>query len=209
MRRQAFAGLIKLELPAGVGGDVIRLSDGGAVRWGAETFTARHGTFGAIGGLEALEEGVGEEVPALSLVLQPPSTAAAAELVAPGNQTARVRVWLAEFDPATALVLGDPDLLFDGFLDQATFHVGRARRELALTVVCFLERLLALNIGNSLSPAWHKSVWPGETGHDQATGLGRQIAWGVEAPQAASVGVGAGGGGSGPAWRGFNNNAML
>jgi hypothetical protein len=48
------------------------------------------------------------------------------------------------------------------------------------TVVPNTARLLERNIGNSLNSAFHKSIWPGETGHDNADGLGRQIAWGVE-----------------------------
>src|SRR3546814_8736110 len=46
-----------------------------------------------------------------------------------------------------------------------------ASRELAVSVVSLAERLFELNIGNSLNSAWHKSVWPGELGHDNATGL--------------------------------------
>jgi len=58
-----------------------------------------------------------------------------------------------------------------------------------------IERLLLRNSGNSLSAAWHKSIWPGETGHDQATGLKTPVAWGVAAPPGGVSGGGYGGGG--------------
>ena len=55
-------------------------------------------------------------------------------------------------------------------------------------------QLLLRNSGNSLSAAWHKSVWPGETGHDQATGLKTPVAWGVASPPGGVSGGGGGGG---------------
>ncbi|MEO0699437.1 MAG: hypothetical protein AAFY81_06930, partial [Pseudomonadota bacterium] len=48
------------------------------------------------------------------------------------------------------------------------------------------------------SNAFHKSLFPGETGHDNATGLQVSVAWGVEsAPTSTSSGMGSGGGGNG------------
>ena len=76
--------------------------------------------------------------------------------------------------------------MFFGQIDQTVFKIGRSTRELAMTIVAKLERLFLRNEGNSLSPMFHKSVWPGETGHDNATGLVRPIAWGVEGSLSAS-----------------------
>lgn len=198
MQRIAYAGLARIDLPGSV---TLRLTDGGAVRWGADTFTGRDATFGAIDSIDALAEGVGEEVPALELVLLPPTTTAAATLCAPAQQNSPATFWLAEIDRDTAEVTGTPEVLFSGFIDQSTLTVGRDRRQLSVSVVSMLERLLALNIGNSLSPTFHKSVWSGETGHDNATGLGRAVAWGVEAPPAPVSTVSSGSlGGYGRTW---------
>lgn len=61
-----------------------------------------------------------------------------------------------------------------------------------MTVVSAAERLFARNTGNGLSSAFQKSVWPGDTGHDNATGLGTPIAWGVEAPPSSGGGYSGG-----------------
>jgi hypothetical protein len=77
--------------------------------------------------------------------------------------------------------------MFFGQIDQTVFKLGRATRDLAMTIVAKLERLFLRNEGNSLSPTFHKSVWPGETGHDNATGLVIPIAWGTESTPGAST----------------------
>ena len=178
MNQIGLVGLCKIELPAAT----LRLSDGGFFVWGAETFASKDATFGTIASIEELTEGIDAEVPALDMVMFPANSAAAADLSQPGFQRSRVRLWLAEFDRATGAIVGDPDLLFDGQIDQTSLSAGRDSRELAMTMVSTAERLFERNIGNSLSASFHKSVWPGETGHDNATGLGRPVAWGVEAP---------------------------
>lgn len=178
MNSIALAGLCKIELPA----YTIRLCDGGVIIWGAETFAARDGTYGTLGSIDAVREGDGDEMPPVSLTLLPPSTTAAATLVQPAFQGSRVRLWLAEYTIATGAVAGTPELKFDGELDTATLELSDF--SLDLTVIPRAGRLFELNIGNSLNPAWHKSIWAGETGHDNATGLGRAVAWGVEAPPA-------------------------
>lgn len=172
----ALAGLVKIELPT----RTVRLCDGGLVIWGAETFTAKDATFGTVGGLDGLTEGVGDEVPALSMRLIPAGDALPGDLIQPGFQTARVRFWIAEVNPATSAVIGTPDLQFDGQLDQGTISIGKDLRDLEFTVVSMAERLFNRDEGNSLSPTFHKSVWPGETGHDQANGLTVPVAWGAE-----------------------------
>lgn len=187
----AIAGLVLIVLPDAT---EIRLSEGAAVKWGSDVFVPRHATYGALGAVEALGEGVGTEVPAMGMTLLPPSTTAAADLVQPGIQTARVTTWIAQYDSDAMAVTGTPRMVFDGFLDQARLSRSAGSLELAITVVSLLEHLFELNIGNWLSPSFHKSVWPGETGEDQATGLVIQDAWGVESPPSQG-GTGTGGGG--------------
>lgn len=195
MRTLGLVGLCKIELPEAT----IRLTDGGFINWGGELFTSKDDVFGTIASIDELSEGVDEEVPALEMVMIPSGTAAAADLSQPGFQRSRVRFWLAEYDRETGLIDGEPDLLFDGQIDQTVLSAGRQSRELSMTIVSTAERLFERNIGNSLSPSFHKSIWPGETGHDNATGLGAPVAWGVEAPPSTSVGYygGSSGGGRG------------
>lgn len=176
-------GLLKVELPT----RTVRLCDGGVIFWGTETFRGRDGQFGAVSGAESLTEGVGNEVPAFSLTFAPDASAAPGDLVQPGFQMARVRYWIAEWNPANCAVTGTPSLLFDGRLDQVELRVGKDSRELESSVVSSAERLFAARSGNGMAPTFHKSVWPGETGHDGATGLSVARAWGVEAPPPAAA----------------------
>lgn len=198
MDRVALMGLLKIELP----GQTVRLSDGGFLTWGAEIFRSKDATFGSIGSVAQLTDGVGEEIPALEITLLPPGTTAAADLSQPGYQRSTVQMWIAQFLPETGLIAGTPDLIFHGQVDMTRLTWGRSRRELAITVVSTAERMFMANEGNSLTPRFHKSVWPGETGHDNATGLTVPVAWGTESRPvntggAASGGSYSGGGGGG------------
>ena len=182
---------------------MLRLCEGAAVRWGAETYLPAHPTYGSIGAVQSLAEGVGDEVPAGQIELLPPSTTTAAALLIPGAQKSRVQAWQAELDLNTSTVIGTPTVLFFGFLDQARLTRSVNALSLKISVVSLLEQLFELNIGNGLNPSFHKSIWPGETGEDQATGLVLQDAWGVEAPsQTGSFSSGGTGGFSGPGFVG-------
>lgn len=184
MKLWHLANLIRIDLPA----DTVRLCDGGVLFWGADVYRGRHGVWGAVTSAESLTEGVGNEVPAFALTFTPAATAAPADLCQPGFQTARVRWWTAEWNRADCSVAETPILQFDGLLDQVELRIARDRRELEAGVVSSAEKLFAARRGNGLSPGFHKSVWAGETGHDQATGLTVPRAWGVERPPAATGG---------------------
>ncbi len=171
-------GLVKIELPT----TTIRLCDGGIIDFDGETYKASDPTFGTIASVDSLQEGVGNEVPALDAIMYPPGTAAIAELSQPGFQRSRVRFWLGNYDRDTGELTGSPTLMFDGQIDQTTLTVGKDRRELAMSIVSTAELLFERNTGNSLNPVFQKSVWAGDTGHDNAIGLGVPIAWGVESP---------------------------
>jgi uncharacterized membrane protein YgcG len=197
MDRVCLIGLLKIELN---GGDTIRLCDGGFIPdFLGEEYRSLDPTFGTIASLESLTEGVGEEIPAMELGLNPNSDSAPSDLSQPGFQRSQVWLWIAEKNEATGqIVVGSETLMFYGQIDQTVLKVGRTVRDLSMTIVSTLERLFLRNEGNTLSPTFHKSVWPGETGHDNATGLTVPVAWGVEkSPGASSAGGAYGGGGGG------------
>lgn len=178
MQSVVLTGLLKLELRDG---RIIRLCDGGFVPWGAETYRAKDDVFGVVGSLDTFEEGVSDEVPAFAMTLLPVSTAAAAELSAPGMQGSRLRLWIAELDMATGQIIGEPDQQFDGQLDQTKLIIGKGKRELETNNVPMGERFFSSNDGNTLSDAMHQYVYPGELGEQNATGLTSAVAWGTEA----------------------------
>ncbi|MEM6493701.1 MAG: hypothetical protein AAF650_04910 [Pseudomonadota bacterium] len=205
MQRLGLAGLIKVELPS----HTVRLCDGGFLDWNSETFLGRDGVYGVILSLEALAEGVGDEVPALEMELAPPGDVAVGDLSAPGHQNSRARFWIAEYDVETHDVLGTPTLEFDGQVDQTTLRAGPLLRALSVTIVSTAERLLEANSGNGFSDAFHQSVWPGELGHANADGLKIKTAWGVETQGGSGSFRGGGGGGGGGGNPGGRGNSLF
>lgn len=184
------SGLVEITLTD----TTLRLCDGGFVKWGADIFDCEDEIFGSIGGMEGIEEGVGDELPALRMTFLPASVASAAELSRPEYQGCRVRMWIAEVDPSTAEVIGDPSLEFDGQVDMTELVNDIGSRALEMDIVPSAERLFLINEGNTLSPRFHKSVYPGELGEDNAIGVGVGIAWGTALPSQ-TYGHGYGGGG--------------
>lgn len=187
MTTVSLVGFVKIELPEG---DVL-LCDAGFVDYAGDTYLAKHPTFGMVGAVRSLNEGAGDEVPALEMTLFPIG-ADPADLSKPGHQRSRVRFWIGEYDADAGTLDGTPDLLFDGQIDQTTLTVGKDVRELAISVVSTAERLFEINLGNSLNDTFHQSVWPGELGHKNATGLSIPVAWGVESPPRSWSGGGGG-----------------
>lgn len=184
-------GLVKIELPSAT----LRYCDGAFVKWGAESFASSDATFGSIGNIDPMSEGVGDVAPGLRMTFLPASTAAAADLSQPDWQGSRIRMWIAEVNPDTNAVVGTPTLLFDGQTDTTDLVVARDKREVVMDIVSTAERLFVIDEANTLSARFHKSLYPGELGEDNATGIGVGVAWGTALP-AQSYGLGFTGGGS-------------
>lgn len=199
MERVVLSGLLRIELPIR---DVL-LCDGGFVKWGDKTFEVEDPDFGVLIGFEALTEGVGDEAPAGMLSMATPTTAAAAILSQPGYQGSRVRLWVAEIDEATGAIVGEPDLMVDWQIDSTRLRCPRGSRTLEIACVTRGQRLMLINDGNTLAPAFHRSLHPGEAGLDNATGLTTDVAWGAASPPR---GVASGGGSSGG---GFGNGSSV
>ena len=175
MNAIGLTGLVKIELPD----QTVRLCDGAFFNYQDELYQSEDDTFGTIGSLRAMSIGVGNIVPALVLTLLPPDGTAVGQISRPGNQTSRVTFSIAEYDANSGLISSGA-VFFDGQLDQTILDVGEGGRTLTISVVSLAERLFERNIGNSMNSTWHKSVWPGELGQDNATGLAQPVAWGTE-----------------------------
>ena len=193
MNRIGLTGLVKIELP----GRTLRFCDGGFFVYASETYKSDDEVFGTIGRLETMAESVGDIVPAITLTLLPPDQTAPIELSQPGYQTAPAQFIIAEYNDDTG-VITTGNVEFYGQIDQTVLTDDSQRYELTVSIVSLAERLFERNLGNTMNPNWHKSVWPGELGHDNATGLSKPVAWGVEAaPGGGSTRGGGGGGGFG------------
>lgn len=182
MQRVRMDGLIRIDLLT----RPLLLCGAGFVRWGADTYLGRDPEYGAIADLGDINEGIGNDVPGLTLTLFPADDAAAGLLASPLHQNRRVRMWIAEIDEETGLIIGDPDLQFEGLVDRPILRIADsgegAVRTLELEIVSAAERLFLINEGNSLSSRFHKIRYSAETGEDNGTGLGISVPWGVEAP---------------------------
>lgn len=178
MDRILLAGLMKAELP----GHTILLCDGGFVTWNGETYLGVDETFGTVDKFVPPEEGVGDVIPAGTLTMLPNGSASAIALSQPAFQGSRIRFWIAEIVEATGMIVGNPDLQADWQLDRTTLKSKRGDRSLDIDMVSTAQRLLAKVEGICLSSSSHSSIFPGERGFDNATGLGVNFAWGVASP---------------------------
>ncbi len=196
--RIAIVNLMKMVLPT----MTVCLTDGGFIFWDddgdgtAEGYESGHSVFGTLASAESLTEGVGDELPGVSISFSPNKAATPAQLSQPGFQGSSVRFWQADYSIAAGSIIGTPELLFDGLIDRTRLRVGREERTLSIDLISAAERLLLKNEGNSMSPTFHKTVFPGEKGHDNATGLSVPVAWGVDAPTSSSAMRDAAGNGS-------------
>lgn len=173
--RILLAGLMKAELP----GHTILLCDGGTVQWAGDVYTGEDPTFGTIESFDPPEEGVGDVIPAGTLTMLPNGSATAIALSQPAFQGSRIRFWIAEVDGMTGAIIGEPDLQADWQLDRTTLRSKKGSRSLEADMVSMAQRLLAKVEGICLSSSSHSSIFPGERGFDNATGLGVSFAWGV------------------------------
>lgn len=181
--RVGLTGLLKIELPDG---DVL-LSDGGATEYAGDTYTAEDDTLGALASLGTIAEGVGDEIPALELGFAPPGPVAVTALSNGAIQQSRVRLWLAEYDVDTGEVVGTPELRFIGFVDQPRVSFAFRQFSASITAVPDLEAMFFRDTGNGLSSTFHKALYPGELGHDNASGLSISINWGTQSPPRGGV----------------------
>lgn len=175
MSRIALTGLLKIELP----NRTLRFCDGGFFVYEGETYRSEDAVFGTIGAFQTMAESVGDIVPAVTLTLLPPDSAAPGELSQPGNQTSPAQFIIAEYDADTGII-STGSVEFYGQLDQTSLKDSAGEYALSVSVVSLAEKLFERDIGNSQNSSWHKSVWPNELGQDNATDIGGSVAWGVE-----------------------------
>lgn len=167
--------LIKIELPS----RTIRLVDGaGQVTHAGETYLGEDAVYGVLSGVEPLSEGAATEAPAVRFSFLPASLPALADITAPTNQGAPVRLWFGAINPATGLLIGTPELLFLGELDTAEVAASDSATLITFDVVSAWERLFEASEGQRLNNSFHQSVWPGERGFEFVTQIQRDEPWG-------------------------------
>lgn len=189
---------VELLLPSAV---TIRLLDAsGAVTFSSKTFTGIDATYGALGSIESITDGVGDEAPSVIVKMLPPSNSAAVALAAAANQGSDVNVWMGAVNVSTGAVIGAPELIFAGQIDVPSLVVGQNTLRVEIACVSAFERFFEGDEGLEMTNASHQSIWSGETGFDMVTDTERQLPWGADAPRPTVVtSSGAGASGS-PNW---------
>lgn len=190
--RKPFAtvfGAIKVQLP----GRTVALIDGAAsFSFGGQAYSGRDDLFGVLDSVAHLSDGVGDQAPSLSITLLPDTDANAAAICSPTFQGSSVQLYLGAIDRATGQPIPDPLLIFSGELDQPVLTVDQGTRELTFECASAFERLFSGDEGARLADSFHKSIWPGETGLANVSGVIKTAYWGVEKP-ASSLSYGNGG----------------
>ncbi|WP_309091709.1 hypothetical protein [Phenylobacterium sp.] len=172
--------LLKIELP----GHTILLVDGvGEVTYDGETYTGEDEVYGVLDSVEGITEQVGTEAPTVRFTFLPATLSALADITDPANQGSRVYVRFGAIDPATGLLIGEPELLFLGELDTAEVEAGEASTVIAFDVVSAWERLFEANEGRRLNDKYWQSLYSGARGMQYVTEIQRDLPWGYDAPR--------------------------
>lgn len=184
MQEILLAALLKVELP----GHTACLVDGGTLGFGADTYISSDDVLGVPEGFEALSEGVGDEAPAGALTFILPDATASSSVNTAAIADSRIRIWTAEVDADTGLIIGTPDNLADWLVDYPEIEIDQGVRRLTLNCVSHAQRLFETSLGNSLSPKFHERIYPGEFGFRNAVGVATAVPWGAaSAPRGSST----------------------
>ncbi|MGB6229870.1 MAG: hypothetical protein WBF53_07060 [Litorimonas sp.] len=184
--------LLRIDVP----GYPIRLSEGGEVDYAGERYTPADPVFGNITAFEDLASGEADEAPAFEVTWGIRDIAAAVALSQPTIQRSFADWRIIGLDTDTGAQVAE-QRLFTGYVDRTELSGDDRRLELVMGFATDVDRLLNTDKGNRLNRAFHRSVWPGETGLDFMTGTTNQVGWGDETRRGGFGGGGFGGGGGG------------
>ncbi len=172
------ATLVRFDMAGGA----VCLTDGGFVVFdagegdGPEGYVAYHPVYGSLDTVGGVKDGAEAQTTRIDIALLPASDTAAAALASPTTQGTRIQWWEGAADPESGLLIGVPELKFDGEIDKARFQVSDSW---SLTLECGTqaERQLEPNADWRLNNAFHQLIWPGELGLSYVDGVTRKKEW--------------------------------
>lgn len=175
----------QIDLP---GGPLRSISDGAGfvtfpVDGASATFTGRDDTYGVMGGVTEIVDGIATEAPTVNVNLLPKTNAAMAALAAPNAQRSRMRIWVGSVNRVTGAVV-DVDLWYDGDTNVATQNTGKNTRVLSMGVNSALSKFLEPDEGARMNDGLLQSAFPGKRGLQYITSIEQSDVWGSEAPKA-------------------------
>jgi hypothetical protein len=185
-QRASATGFFEIDLPSGTR----RLMIGsGEASYGGNIFKGFDSTIGSISSGDTVREDSSGEAPNTTLTIDIAGTANKADIAGAQIQLAPVKISLAALalDSSSHLIaIPDPELLFDGFIDQATSGLDKQRDEVEYTVISAFDYFFEDSEGQRLNGQFHQSVWAGEHGLDNVTGVTRKVYWGTYGPGGAA-----------------------
>ncbi len=164
-------------------GATVRWTDGGFAVWSGNTYSSENATYGVLGAVGEIQDGADGQATVCDLTILCDGTAMAL-WIDPAEQGAPVTVHLGALNRTTGALIGEPDLLFRGELDQPRIGAGPSQ---TLIYDCITEeaRMLEPNEEQRLTDSFHQSVWPGELGYDKVSELEQTVFWRADDPRGA------------------------
>jgi hypothetical protein len=199
--RAMITGLFQIDLPSGTRRLLIGSTE---VSWGGFTWVGYDPSLGSIDAPDDVREDMTGEAPNTSISINISPTAVRANIAGQQVQLSPVKIWLAALylDGSNHVQVVDaPELLFDGFVDQATIDLDKGRDDLEYTIISAFDYFFEDSEGQRLNGQFHQAIWPGEKGLDNVTGVTKKIYWGTLGPNSgpstlsgsSSIGSGPGG----------------
>lgn len=159
-------------------------------------FVGMDPAFGAVVGGEEVREDTTGEAPNTSVTITVADGADKAAIASDSVQLTPVTISLAALtlnESKRLIAIPDPEVVFDGFIDQAIISLDKKRDEVDYTLISAFDYFFEDSEGQRLNGPFHKSMYPTETGLDNVTGVTRKVYWGTYGPnQGPGGGIGGG-----------------
>lgn len=198
--RATLTGFFELSLPSGTRRMLLGSTE---VTWAGQTWKGYDPTIGSIDAPDDVREDMTGQAPNGSLSINISPDANRDDIAGQTVQLAPFKCWLAalQLDGSNHVsVVADPELLSDGFIDQATINLDKGRDDLDYTIISAFDYFFEDGEGQRLNGQFHRSLWSGEQGLDNVTGVTKKIYWGAYGQNGSGGGsssiYGGGGGGS-------------
>lgn len=180
----------EITLPAGT----YRITSGGQVTFGGNTYAGHDDDLGALSYVGSIDDG-GERTAALPEIgLEVFTGTGINALTATDAQGSPWVLYWGLVDPSTGAVVGTPVTVISGALNIVTLEISASRRSAVIESYSEEQFLLLPNQHAALSDAFHRQVWPGETGLNNVSGGAKDIYWRASEPPRSISGGGGGGG---------------
>jgi uncharacterized membrane protein YgcG len=181
--RAVVTPLFRIGLPSGTRNLMLGSSE---ATWGADTFKGYDPTLGHINSGEQMREDVSGQAPNTAVSIVPAPTATMADIASATVQLAPFQIWLSALQLNVTdkhiEVVPDPELVFDGFIDQATINLTDKRKDVDYSLISGFDHFFEDSEGQRLNGQFHRSSYPGELGLDNVTGITKKIYWGMNTP---------------------------